>query len=87
MAQSSPASTSAHLPDIPECTVMRTDDGQLHLTHESGRTAIAHTDRGAMLVGMALRILAAYAKPQPPGLRPIQWVHDREDTFRTGDLA
>ncbi|MBF8192841.1 hypothetical protein ITP53_45635 [Nonomuraea sp. K274] len=59
------------VPEIPECTVTRDDVGVLHLTHESGRTATAHTERGAMLVGMALRILAEHAEPQPSGMRPI----------------
>ncbi|MFI9846515.1 hypothetical protein ACIHFD_56500 [Nonomuraea sp. NPDC051941] len=77
---------SDDLPDIPECTVTRLDDGRLHLTHESGRTATAHTARGAKLVGMALCLLAEYGDPQPPGMRPVhlEWRHD-EPTLRTGD--
>lgn len=75
------------IPEVPECTVTRTDDGRLHLTHESGRTATAHTDRGAMLVGMALRILAEHAEAQPPGMRPVhlEWTGDGDLPFRVGD--
>ncbi|SDJ93669.1 hypothetical protein [Nonomuraea jiangxiensis] len=76
--------------DIPECTVRLDDNGVYHLTHESGRTASAATERGAMLCGMALRILAEHADPPPPGMRHhhISWpAHlDREIPFTTGDL-
>lgn len=70
------------IPEVPECKVTRTDDGRFHLTHESGRTATAHTDRGAMLVGMALRTLAQYAEPEAEaeaaGVRPahLEWTGD-----------
>ncbi len=80
---------SKPLPDIPECAVTLDDTGVFHLTHDSGRTATAHTERGAMLVGMALRILAIHADPQPPGTPPthIDWRYADDDIpFRTGDL-
>ncbi|MEO3875484.1 hypothetical protein ABGB18_42455 [Nonomuraea sp. B12E4] len=80
------------LPDIPECKVERDKNGRIHLTHESGRTATASTERGAMLVGMALRILAQHAEPDHPrGMRHthIEWPPhlDRELPFTTGDLS
>lgn len=82
--------SSPGLPEIPECAVTRLDDGRLHLTHESGRTATAHNARGAMLVGAALRILAEHGGPQPPGMRPVhlEWAATHDDPLlRTGDLS
>ncbi|MDX3099689.1 hypothetical protein [Nonomuraea angiospora] len=80
---------SDDLPDVLECKVTRLDDGRLHLTHDSGRTATAHTVRGAVLVGAALRVLAEHGGPQPPGMRPVhlEWTaaHDADPLFRTGD--
>lgn len=85
-----PSKPSEQIPDVPECKVERDDDGVFHLTHESGRTATAPTVRGALLCGMALRILAAYSDPPAPGMRHahIEWpAHlDDEIPFRTGDL-
>ncbi|MBF8187301.1 hypothetical protein ITP53_16490 [Nonomuraea sp. K274] len=84
MAKTSPDQTPDPVPHIPECAVTRDDAGVLHLTHESGRTA-----RGAMLVGMALRIIAEHAEPQPPGMRPIHidWRFDDDAIpFTAGDL-
>ncbi|MFC4006692.1 hypothetical protein ACFOY2_05635 [Nonomuraea purpurea] len=87
MATMSSQPSSAPVPEIPECTVERGSDGRLHLTHESGRTATAHSERGAKLVGMALCLLAQHSDPQPPGMRPVhlEWNHD-EPTLRTGEL-
>ncbi|MGP3917605.1 hypothetical protein [Nonomuraea sp. 10N515B] len=84
MTQPKPGGASASLPEIPECHVTRLDDGRLELIHESGRTATAHTERGAVLVGLALRILASH---EAPAMRPVhlEWKGHAEIPFRTGN--
>lgn len=54
--------TPAGLPDIPECSVARGDDGRIHVTHKrTGRTAIAkETAEDLIIQGAILRCLATY---------------------------
>lgn len=54
--------TSAGLPDIPERSVARGDDGLVRVTHKrTGRTAIAkETAEDPIIQGAILRCLAAY---------------------------
>ncbi|MEV4287319.1 hypothetical protein AB0K40_17580 [Nonomuraea bangladeshensis] len=69
--------TGAPLPDIPGCSVELDDSGTYHLTHHSGRRAIAYTERQVILAGMALGALATLTDKSPqefaeaPPLQPI----------------
>ncbi|MFI7644299.1 hypothetical protein [Nonomuraea sp. NPDC049400] len=54
--------SSPGLPEIPECSVVRREDGLLQITHKAtGRTATARDDEEDPVVqGAILRCLASY---------------------------
>jgi len=63
------------IPEIPQCSVKRADDGLLHITHNgTGETMTADTEERAVIAGVILRYSACHPAPQ-------------EIPFRTGDLA
>ncbi|TDD54625.1 hypothetical protein E1286_05400 [Nonomuraea terrae] len=77
--------TTPQLPQIPECHVVRAEDGRIHLTHKgTGQTAVARDDEeDPVIQGAILRTHAAWEpqlrRIQPPWSRP-------EPEFRVGDL-
>ncbi|MFE3448150.1 hypothetical protein ACFXJ8_04365 [Nonomuraea sp. NPDC059194] len=62
------------LPEIPHCTVERTDDGLMRITHNrTGDTETADTEERAVIAGVILRVSAGWPRRDP------------ELPFRTGD--
>lgn len=62
---SSPSPTSAgfpEIPEIPECSVTRGEDGRIRVTHKrTGRTAVAGDSTEDLIIqGAILRCLASY---------------------------
>lgn len=54
---------SSDLPEIPNCSVRRGDDGLLHITHNgTGDTETADTDERAVIAGMVLRFSAQQSR-------------------------
>lgn len=65
------------LPEIPQCTVERTDDGLMRITpNRTGDTKTADTEERAIIAGVILRVSAGWPWPR----------RESEIPFRQGDL-